>query len=162
MLASAKPQQPAKPMMTYAVIGIMSMGVVGEVVNAVRSASFSDYGQSIMPLVLFVGAIVIAAQVYTRAATRKRSMHAARPMPTEEQHLVLNESGWHAAAVHEAEGATIRPWEELVEHRTGEHSLILVGPGSAFAAVPLRVLSSNQFSHLRRLLLRKLQRTVLR
>lgn len=158
MLASAGPKRPPKPVMTYAIIGIMSLSAVGEIANAVRSASFSDYSNSLMPMVLFVLAIVMAAQVYARAAGRHRSRWSLAPMPTEEQHVVMNEHGWHTAAVHEAPGAKIRPWEELSEQRTGARSLIVLGQGNAFAAVPLRVLSENQGGHLRRLLVRKLRR----
>lgn len=156
MLASAGPRRPPRPVMTYAVIGIMSLSALGEIANAVRSANFSDYGNSLMPMVLFAVAIVAAAQLYARAAGRSRCARLIAPMPTEEQHLVMNEHGWHTAAVHEAPGARIRPWEELSEQRTGERSLILLGQGDAFAAVPLRVLTANQGGHLRRLLMRKL------
>lgn len=158
MLASEGPRRPPKPVMTYAIIGIMSLSAVGEIANAVRSASFSDYSNSLMPMVLFVVAIIMAVQVYTRAANRSRAGRFIAPMPTEEQHVVMNENGWHTAAVHEAPGARIRPWEELTEQRTGTRSLIVLGQGDAFAAVPLRVLSANQGGHLQRLLMRKVQR----
>ena len=160
LLASAGPRRPPKPVMTYAIIGIMSMGAVGEVVQALRSATFSGYGGSLMPMLLFAGAIVLALKVYTRGASRTRQLRPLLPMPTEAQELVLSEAGWRAASADapEAVRSAVRPWQELCEHRTGERSLILVGPGNTFAALPLRALQGAQTGHLHRLLMRKLHR----
>ena len=142
--------------MTYAIIGLMALGGAGEVLDNLRHASFADYGNSLMPLLLFAVAVVLAVQVYVRAANRNRRKRL--PMPMEEQRLILSEKGWQAAAVTQADTADVRSWEELREQRTGAKSLILVGRGNTFAALPLRVLSGEQGGHLRRLLLRKLHR----
>ncbi len=153
-LASEGPRRPAVPFMTYAVIGVMSLGAVGEVLNAVRTADSLDYSESIMPLLLFAGAVVIATQVYTRGVRRQKAGPQV-PMPTAEQQVLLTENGWRIATAQEP--AEIRPWNELYEQRMGSRSLILVGNGDAFAALPLRALSDAQGSHLHRLLMRKLR-----
>ncbi len=156
LLASAGPRRPPKPVMTYAIIALMSMGAVGEVVNAIRSTTAADYSGSLVPMLLFAGAIVVAVQIYTRAASRTRQLRPLVPMPTEEQELLLSEGGWRAAAARQE--AELRPWSDLCEQRTGRHSLILVGRGNTFAALPLRALKGAQGNHLHRLLVRKLHR----
>lgn len=156
LLASAGPRRPPKPVMTYALIGMMCLGAGGEVMHALRGATFNDYGGSIMPMLLFTAAIVLALQIYARGANRSRRLRPIRPMPQDMQELVFTEDGWSCASLRQR--AEFRPWDDLCEQRTGRQSLILVGEGNAFAALPLRALKRSQSSTLQRLLVRKLQR----
>ncbi len=159
-LASAGPGRPGKPVMTYAVVCIMAAGSLGELVNAVRASTQAQFSGSLLPLLLFAAAIVVAAQIYTRAITRQRRLAPLPTMPQGTQHMHLSEGGWRVAHVDAICHETERPWTDLQEQRKGRRSLILLGVGNTFAALPLRVLSATQGSHLHRLLKRKLHKTV--
>ena len=158
MLAAAGPRRPPKPLMTYGIVCIMATGAVGELVNAVRSSSQLDYGGSLVPVLAFAGAVVGALMVYARAAGR-RSTRLLATMPAGEQQLVVSEGGWRIAPAESMDGP-VRSWEELRHQRTGSKSMILLGTGGAFAALPLRVLNASQGGYLHRLLVRKLHRVM--
>jgi hypothetical protein len=159
-LASAGPRRPAKPVMTYAVVSIMAAGAVGELVNAVRASSQAQFSGSLLPLLLFAGAVVLAMHIYTRAVTRRRRLGPLPTMPQGTQHMQLSEDGWRVAPADAIHHEMERPWTDFQEQRKGRRSLILLGVGNTFAALPLRVLSASQGGYLHRLLIRKLHRTI--
>ncbi len=158
LLASAGPRRPPKPVMIYAVVCMMSLGAVGELFNALRSSVAPDYSGSLLPMLLFAAAVVVAMQVYTRAASRNRALRPLAAMPDGEQELLLSEGGWRAVCAGDLDAGQMRSWGELRERRMGQRSMIMVGRGNAFAAVPLRALTATQGSHLHRLLVRKFHR----
>lgn len=159
-LASAGPRRAPKPVMTYAMVGIMSMGCVGELVSAVRASNDTQFSGSLLPLLLFVAAVVAAAQIYARGAKRRRRVRPLPAMPRGSQQLMFSERGWQTAPGDAAVTGRARPWTEFREQRKGRRSLILLGGEGVYAALPLRVLSTTQGSYLHRLLIRKLHRTV--
>ena len=160
MLASAGPRRAPKPVMTYAVIGIMAVGCMGELVNAVRASTEAQFSGSLLPLVLFAGAVVMAMEIYARALARRRRLRPLPTMPKGPQNMLFHEEGGRMVPAEGAEDEPERSWTELQEQRRGRRSLILLGAGNVFAALPLRVLNAAQVSHLHRLLVRKLHRTV--
>lgn len=160
MLASAGPRRSPKPVMTYAVISMMAAGSLGELVNAVRASREAQFSGSLLPLLLFAAAIVVAMQIYTRAVARRRRLRPLPAMPKGPQHVLFSEEGWRVAPADAARQEEARPWAELQEQRKGRYSLILLGAGNTFAALPLRVLNATQGGFLNRLLIRKLHRTL--
>ncbi len=158
LLASARPRRSSKPVMTYGVVAMMALGAMGELVNAVRSSVQADYSGSLVPMLLFAAAVVAAMQLYARAVNRRKSLGTPASMPAGQQQLVLAEGGWRATPADGGGEAEVRPWKDLQEQRTGRRSMILLGQGNTFAALPLRVLSASQGGHLHRLLIRKLHR----
>lgn len=167
LLASQGPRRGTKSMVAtksmvpYAMIGIMALGAVGEIANAVRSSAQIDFAGSLAPMLLLGAGIACIVLLFGQMAGRNRRLRETPPMPTQEQELLLQEEGWASASAGELPAAPMRSWKELEEQRTGRRTLILVGPGDGpdrrFAAVPLRVLSTAQGGHLHRLVTRKLR-----
>ncbi len=160
LLASAGPRRSPQPVMTYAAISIMAAGSLGELVNAVRASSEAQFSGSLLPLLLFAAAVIVATEIYTRAVARRRRLRPLPAMPRGPQLLLFHEEGWRIAAASVAEHEAERPWTDLQEQRKGRRSLILLGAGNIFAALPLRILNPTQGGSLQRLLVRKLHRTV--
>lgn len=156
-LASANRSRAPKPLLIYAIMGIMVLSAFGEITNAIRSSPQIQMAGSLVPILLFGVAAAGAMFVYRHVCVRSERLRKMPPMPVNEQELVLQEEGWHVTCTGDRKPTLIRPWRELREQRTGRRALIVRGPGSGLVAVPLRVLSTAQGDHLHRLLTRKLR-----
>ena len=159
LLATSRPRRGTSIPLPYVIVGIMSLGAVGDVVHAIRESGGMRFSGSLAPVLLLAAGVTLGLLLLTRAAARRRHLDAMPAMPQAEQERGVGEDGWQSSAADEATRGTpaLRSWSDLAEQRTGKRTLVLVGGTGSFAAVPLRALSDAQGGHLHRLVVRKLR-----
>ncbi len=155
LLATDRPRRAGGVSMAYLVVGVMSMGALGNVFRALRRSGGMALSGSLAPVLLLAALLTGGLMLLSHLRSRRRRLKAGPSMPEQEQELVLGEEGWQSSES-DAPGP-LRPWAELRERRTGRSSLVLIGNTGSFAAVPLRALSESQGGHMHRLLVRKLR-----
>ena len=162
LLATARPRRRKTLPFPYLIVGIMSLGAVGDLVHVLRSTEPLRFTGSLAPVILLTAAVTSALLMLARAAERNKRVKRSPEMPVAEQELIVGEDGWTTAPLNRSEAnsaealSRLRSWNDLREQRTGRRTLVLVGAPGSFAAVPLRALSETQGGHLHRLLVRKL------
>ncbi len=145
------------PMMVYSILGIMSLGGIGDLFHFLQSRQIENAGGTML-LGGVCTAVAGGGLVWlTRTGLRKRDAKHLPPVPEGEQEAVFQESGWSVAASVSGVPTPMQPWTELHSSRSGPHTMVAVGASNTFAAVPLRALSPGEAGHLQRMLARKLR-----
>ena len=145
------------PMMTYGVLGMLSLGAVGDLFSFLQSRHVQNPGADIF----LGGAFTVAAGSglvwLTRTGLQMRRVKQMPPVPKGQQQVAFQEAGWSTCSDPASDEPVVRPWQDLHMVRTGARVVVATGSASAFAAVPLRTLSIDEAGHLQRLFSRKLR-----
>ena len=157
LLTTTEPRRrgASAPSMSYFVVALMALGGVGDVVHTLRTSRGAGFHGTLLPALLGVALLLGAVLLIVHLRRGRKRLRNLPPLPPGEQQLVLQETGWRAGIVEDADAA-VHPWRELQGQRLGETVLALITRDGQIAGVPLRAMDEEQGSSVHRLLVRKL------
>ncbi len=146
------------PMLTYALIGIMSLGALGDFFSDIHHLPLPSLHGSIAPVIVAAAALTYGGWHLLRYMLRRRLLGDLVNTPAGEQTVTLAEAGWSVQSGDDAEQCPeLRAWSELHDMRTGSKAMVAFGLDRRIVAVPVRALSVDEASHVYRMMVRKLK-----
>ena len=146
------------PMLTYALIGIMSLGALGDFFSDLHHLPVPSLHGSIAPVVVGSAALTYGGWHLLRRTLRRRLLGDLMNTPAGEQTVTLAEAGWSVQSGDAAEQPSeLRAWSELQDMRTGSKAMVAFGLDRRIVAVPVRALSVDEASYVYRMMVRKLK-----